>query len=121
MTIGENIKECRGAMKQEDLAEIIGVNVATLSRWENNQNVPNAKRIKQIAEALKVPTERIIGDPSPQIKELNERSLKEDYGIMRYKFNNTEVLEMPATPDFVPIFKQIISERLKIQDTAVAS
>ena len=112
MTIGENIRECRGTMKQEDLAAMIGVNVATLSRWENNQNNPSGKKIRQIAKALKVSPEKIVGENNPQIKELNERSLKEDHGVMVYKFNENETLELPATPEFMPMFERIITQRL---------
>ena len=97
-------------MKQEELSAILGINVATLSRWENNQNTPNGKRIRQIAEALDVSPEEIVGTHAPQIKEM-----KEDHGVMRYRFSETEALELPATPEFIPIFQQIISERLKIK------
>lgn len=113
MSIGDNIKKCRGNMSQEELAEKIGVNVATLSRWENNKNAPNSKNVQLLAEILNVSPEQIINTSEPQIKELNERS---DYGIMRYKFSDTEVLELPATSEFIPIFTQIILQRLKFHD-----
>ena len=49
MSIGENIRECRGTMKQTDLAEKLGVNAVTVSRWENGQSIPlwyiNGKKV----------------------------------------------------------------------------
>ena len=115
MSIGENIRTCRGAMKQSELAEKLGVTVTTLSRWENGQSTPNAEMIQKIADILEVPTERLLKvSTAPKLKEVNERSLREDRGMMIYRFNENEVLELPATTDFIPLFKQIVADRLKI-------
>lgn len=115
MGIGENIRECRGAMKQSELAEQLGVNVTTVSRWENGQNAPNSEMIQKIATILGVEPERLLKTTSvPKTKEVNERSLKEDRGMMIYRFSENEVLELPATADFIPLFKQIVADRLKI-------
>ena len=121
MSIGENIRICRGAMKQSELAERLGVTVTTLSRWENGQYTPNAEMIQKIADILEVPTERLLKvSPAPQLKEVNERSLREDRGMMIYRFNENEVLELPATADFIPLFKQIVADRLNITNSTSA-
>lgn len=118
MGIGENIRECRGVMKQSELAEQLGVNVTTVSRWENGQNAPNSEMIQKIATILGVEPERLLKTTSVlKTKEVNERSLKEDRGMMIYRFSENEILELPATADFIPLFKQIVSDRLKITST----
>ena len=118
MGIGENIRECRGAMKQAEFAEKLGVNVTTVSRWENGQNTPNGEMIQKIADVLGVGTETLLKqNPQSKIKEVNERSLKEDKGMMIYRFSENEVLELPATTEFIPIFERIIAERLKLKNS----
>lgn len=115
MSIGENIKKYRGTMKQEEFAEKLGVNTVTVSRWENDANTPNSKMLNKIAEVLNVsPTKLLEGTATPQTKELNERHLKEDYGMMSYTFSDNEVLRLPATPELIPIFEKIIIEKLKL-------
>ena len=117
MSIGENIKKYRGAMKQEDFAEKLGVNVATVSRWENDANVPNSKMLNKMAEVLNINVNQLLeGTTTPQTKELNERYLKEDYGMMIYQFSDNEVLKLPATPELIPLFEKIIIEKLKIKE-----
>ena len=39
--------------KQEDMAGMIGVDRNTLSRWENNKNVPSKLAIRKMKEILK--------------------------------------------------------------------
>ena len=51
---GKNIailRKKRG-IKQEELAEILSINTATLSRWENGHFEPNASTIKKLCEIL---------------------------------------------------------------------
>lgn len=117
MGIGENIRECRGIMKQAEFAEKLGVNVTTVSRWENGQSIPNGEMIQKIADTLGVRTETLLKqNHQSKVKEVNERSLKEDKGMMIYRFSENEVLELPATTEFIPIFERIIAERLKLKN-----
>lgn len=44
---------------QLEAAKAIGVNVATISRWENGQTVPNAKNFKALCELYRCPGEFI--------------------------------------------------------------
>ena len=44
-------------------------------------------------------------------KELEKRNL----------LDNNEVLELPATMDFIPIFEKIVYERLKMRKTEINS
>ena len=39
-------------LTQEQLAEAIGVHLNTISRWENNLDVPNMHKLHLIASAL---------------------------------------------------------------------
>lgn len=114
MSIGENIKKYRGAIKQADFAEKLGVSTVTVSRWENGANIPNSEMLQNIAQVLDIPVEKLLEEQhKPQIKELEERHLKEDYGLMIYQFSDNEILKMPAIPELIPIFKEMVSERLQ--------
>lgn len=61
VSIGSTIKERREAlnMKQDDLAERVGVTVQTMSKWERDLTEPKASQVYKLAKALKV-TERDI-------------------------------------------------------------
>lgn len=65
-TIGERIIYLReiNEMKQKDLAEAIGVTKATMSKYENNINIPNADILAAIAEALNTSTDYLVGRTS---------------------------------------------------------
>ena len=79
--------------------------------------MPNGEMIQKIADVLGVSTETLLKQSSqPKVKEVNERSLKEDKGMMIYRFSENEVLELPATADFIPMFERIIAERLKMKN-----
>ena len=62
-TIGERISYLREVyeMKQKDLAETIGVTKATMSKYENNINIPNADMLSAIADALNTSTDYLVG------------------------------------------------------------
>lgn len=65
-SIGEQIiyaRELRN-MKQKDLAEAIGVTKATMSKYENNINIPNAYILAKIADALNTSTDYLVGRSS---------------------------------------------------------
>lgn len=62
MTVGNNIRRARADVKQAALAYKIGVDISTVSRWENNKNVPNSKMLQKIADALGVSTAFLLGE-----------------------------------------------------------
>ncbi|MBE7043625.1 MAG: helix-turn-helix transcriptional regulator [Ruminococcaceae bacterium] len=62
-TIGERIVYLRDLyeIKQKDLAETIGVTKATMSKYENDINIPNADILCSIADALNTSTDFLTG------------------------------------------------------------
>lgn len=56
---GKKLTEAREAkgLNQDDLAGLLGIEAASVSRWENNVNAPRAKRIPQLSEILGKPPE----------------------------------------------------------------
>ncbi|MFA4835468.1 MAG: helix-turn-helix transcriptional regulator [Dehalococcoidia bacterium] len=50
------LRELRDKMflTQEELAEMVGVNMLAVSRWEHGKQRPRAKTIRKLAKALKV-------------------------------------------------------------------
>jgi len=62
-TTGERILRLREEkeMKQKELADLVGITEASLSRYENNKRVPSGEIISKIASALKVSTDYLLG------------------------------------------------------------
>lgn len=67
MSIGENIKKARGRIKQTELADMLGVDTATISRWENNRNTPNGYMLKKMAEIFNVPVDYLTDRNEPYL------------------------------------------------------
>jgi transcriptional regulator with XRE-family HTH domain len=55
-------------MKQQELAEIVGFSVQTISRYENGEREPVASDLQKLASILRTSTAYLLGetdDPSP--------------------------------------------------------
>lgn len=63
MEIGAIIKKLRTDrhIKQESFAEVLGVSVQTVSRWENDVNYPDIAMLPQIASFFHVTTDCLLG------------------------------------------------------------
>ncbi|MDB1126280.1 helix-turn-helix domain-containing protein [Vibrio algarum] len=71
MSISEVLKERRIELniKQDDLAERLGVTVQTISKWERGINEPKAGRVPQIAKILKLSEREIcLGEKAAMSK-----------------------------------------------------
>lgn len=68
-TIGKRIINLRESlnMKQKDLAIAIGVTKATMCKYENDQNIPNADTLKALSSALNTTADYLIGNSSIRI------------------------------------------------------
>jgi len=56
---------------QEALAEILGIEKKQISRWETGTVVPGGEKLAEIARALSVSADYLLGlsdDPTPQLK-----------------------------------------------------
>lgn len=62
MSIGSNIKKARGHMRQDEFADMLCVNTSTVSRWENDKNIPNSNMLKKIAEVLNTTASFLLGE-----------------------------------------------------------
>lgn len=62
-TIGERIIYLRDLydIKQKDVANAIGVTKATMSKYENDINIPNADILCKISEVLNTSTDYLVG------------------------------------------------------------
>lgn len=63
MNIGQRIKEARTgkSLTQEDLALEIGVSQGAVGQYERNDNLPSLESIANIARALSVTTDWLLG------------------------------------------------------------
>lgn len=63
MEIGNNIKELRkqNGLRQEQLAEAMGVSTASVSKWETNQSYPELTLLAELADFFEVSIDTLIG------------------------------------------------------------
>ncbi|MBG9979571.1 helix-turn-helix domain-containing protein [Facklamia lactis] len=63
MNIGENIHKYRiiQGCTQEDLAQYLKLNKATISKWENNQSYPNIQYLMPLASFFNVSVDDLLG------------------------------------------------------------
>ena len=63
MELGNNIKELRKqrGLRQEQLAEAMGVSTASVSKWETNQSFPELTLLAELADFFEVSIDALIG------------------------------------------------------------
>ncbi len=57
---------------QKDLAEFLGVNVRTVSRWEQNNNKPNQEEMEKISKLFGIPEDELLVDELSDENNLEE-------------------------------------------------
>jgi len=63
MTLGKNIKKYRteAGMTQEDLGNAVGVSAQAVSKWENEESMPDTALILPVSDALSVSADVLLG------------------------------------------------------------
>lgn len=61
-TFGDNLKNARTkkGISQSQLAELIGIHSAHISRYERNQTVPSIDVVKKFADILEISTDMLV-------------------------------------------------------------
>ena len=64
MNIGNKIKQYRelNKMTQKDIAEVLGVEPGTISKYESGMIEPNIESIKKLAEIFKITIDELLKD-----------------------------------------------------------
>ena len=68
-TVGERLRALReeAKLEQKDVADLVGVDVGTVSRWERDKGYPHALHIAKLATYYRVRTDHILlGEPVEQ-------------------------------------------------------
>ena len=63
MELGNNIRNIRKqrGLRQEQLAEAMGVSVAAVSKWETNQSFPELTVLAELADFFEVSMDTLVG------------------------------------------------------------
>ena len=71
--IGENLKKLRNEknIKQEELAEYLGISYQAVSRWENGLSYPDIEFLPELSRFFEVSLEELLGTESDE-KKINE-------------------------------------------------
>lgn len=85
MSIGQNIKKYRKekGYTQRDLADLIGVSVQAISKWETNTGAPDISQIVPLASALEISTDALLN--------YNHYTKSEEFEELRKDYHRQEV------------------------------
>ncbi len=115
MTVSANIRQLRkkAGFTQIELAEKVGVSIATLRRWEAGETSPTGTKIIEIADLLGVlPDEIVREDNSPiisrsDIKPSNSANSANSVCMLVYEGEGTRI-ELPPTEKGYELFNRLV-------------
>lgn len=113
MSLSSNIRLLRKKAKltQIELAEKIGVSIATLRRWEAGETAPNGTRIVEISNVLGVAPDEIVAgsegrETMSPAKTLLPASAKTN-GMLVFEGEGTRI-ELPPTERGYELFSKLV-------------
>ncbi len=113
MALAANLRLQRkkAGFTQIELAEKLGVSIATLRRWESGETAPTGTRIIELANLLKVSPDEIIKDNENY--EMNKAAIllphhEASNGMLVFEGDGTRI-ELPPTEKGYEIFQQLVA------------
>ena len=113
MGISTNIRILRKRAKltQIELAEKLGISIATLRRWEAGETAPNGTRIIELANLLGISPDDIVSETEPAVQPgralitlpADERSI----GMLVFEGEGTRI-ELPPTDKGYELFRKLV-------------
>ena len=98
MEIGNKIKSYREnrKMTQKDVAEILGVEPATISKYELNMIEPNIESLKKLAETFEITIDKLLKEETKfDISKINILEILREQNEMKLKgnlYHNTQII-----------------------------
>ena len=116
MAIAANLRHQRkrAGLTQIELAEKLGVSIATLRRWEAGETAPTGTRIIEIANLLQIAPDELVNDnPNYEMNKANVLMSSHELsgGMLVYEGEGTRV-ELPPTEKGYELFNKLIENLL---------
>lgn len=115
MALATNLRQQRkkAGLTQIELAEKIGVSIATLRRWESGETAPTGTRIIELANVLKVSPDEIIneGENLPDKMSVLTPAHETSGGMLVYEGEGVR-LELPPTEKGYELFQKLIENMM---------
>ncbi len=123
MSLSLNIRMLRkkAGLTQIELAEKLGVSIATLRRWEAGETAPTGTRIIELAERLGTSPDSIVS-PSSNARESQDQSQDQTNNANRGTVKGNGMLvfegggiriELPPTDQGYEVFNRLIDNFVK--------
>ena len=92
LKIGNRIKEKRRErnLTQEELASMLGVTKAAVSKWENEESYPDITLLKPLARAFGVSVDELLDDGSEPVTKLAAENPDTDKMLLRVRVRSTD-------------------------------
>ena len=113
MSISGNIRTFRkkAGITQIELAEKVGVSIATLRRWEGGETAPTGSRINELAQCLGVAPEDIVS-AAPEEKIINRIPSSNNNGMLVFEQDGSRI-ELPPTEKGYEILNKLVENMIK--------
>jgi len=128
MSIGETIKIYRRekGLTQSELAELIGVSMQAVSKWETNVGMPDISQIVPLSRVLEISTDRLLGnetdDAEKQVNRLKSQlsRINNISGLDRTKRIYDEAIKLfnkqPGMSDIALICLECCTELISLKE-----
>ena len=122
MALAANLRHQRkkAGLTQIELAEKLGVSIATLRRWESGETAPTGTRIVELANTLHVLPDELINDQNPP-KSGTFLFTPHDAsnGMLVFEGEGTRI-ELPPTEKGYELFQKLIDNMIDRKKQSVS-
>ena len=123
MALAANIRLQRkkAGLTQIDLADKLGVSIATLRRWEAGETSPTGTRIVELANLLHISPDEIVADDDSEKNKTKTLSANHDGngGMLVFEGEGTRI-ELPPTEKGYEIFNKLVDNLIDKKKTQQA-
>lgn len=98
MTLGQKLRKIRSkfGLSQEQLAEVINVSRQAITKWENDDGLPDVSNLQEISEVFGVTVDYLLNDDS------NLPALSMKKKLDRNKYKNKVVMYSEVLKEYYP-------------------